>query len=75
MTIYEYIKDLTLEEMALFISNLEWYLYVYDADTTGDNLKRTIVILEKLKKEHTDFKNMLERIPDIVESLESELVD
>lgn len=75
MTIYEYIKALSLEEMALFISNLEWYLYVYDADTTGDNLKRTVAILKKLQEEHTDLNDMLSRISDISEALESKLED
>lgn len=59
MTIYEYIKTLSPDEMALFLSNFEWYLYICDADKTGDNLKRAVIYLKKYMNEKPDLKSVL----------------
>lgn len=56
MTIYEYIKNLSVDDMASFLSSFEWYLYLYDADGSGTNLKRAIDYLQKTKNKETNIK-------------------
>lgn len=71
MTIYEYIKSLSLNEMALFLLNFEWFLFINDADKAGDNLKRAVDYLGKYVEEQPDFKSvsLLDIAADIREAL------
>lgn len=75
MTVYEYIKSLSLDEMALFLSNFEWYLYICDADDTGDNLKRATKYLKKYMNKKPDLKSVLKNAADIREALVEKMED